>query len=52
MHGFGPQGGMPLVQASLFNDQSKDLKKYGVWSSDHAHVAAHIVLPNPQMAKK
>lgn len=52
MDGLGPRGGMPLVQASLFNDDAKDLRKYGVWSSDHAHVAGHIVLPNPQMAMK
>jgi hypothetical protein len=52
MDGLGPHSGMPLVQASLFNDQTKDLKRYGVWSSDHAHLAAHIVLPNPQVAVK
>jgi hypothetical protein len=52
MNGLGPQGGMPQVQASVFNNEPKDLKKYGVWSSDHGHVVAHIVLPKPQMAKK
>jgi hypothetical protein len=52
MDTLGPQGGMPLVQASVFNSEPKDLKKYGVWSSDHGHVIAHIVLPKPQMAKK
>jgi hypothetical protein len=52
MDGLGPHGGSPLVQASVFNDEPTDLKKYGVWSSDHAHVAAQVVLPNPQMAMK
>lgn len=52
MAGLGPRGGLPLVQASLLNDEAKDLKRYGVWSSDHAHLAAHLVLPNPQMAAK
>jgi hypothetical protein len=52
MEGLGPKGGMPLVQASILNDDAKDLRKYGVWSSDHAHLTARIVLPNPQMAMK
>jgi len=52
MNGLGKQGATPIVQAYLLNDRQQDLKKYGVWFSDHAATVAHIVLPNPQMAMR
>jgi hypothetical protein len=42
--------GKTLWQSQLLNDQVGDLKKYGVWSSDHAAVVSRLVLPNPQVA--
>jgi hypothetical protein len=42
--------GKTLWQSQLLNDQVGDLKKYGVWSSDHAAIVSRLVLPNPQVA--
>jgi endonuclease/exonuclease/phosphatase family metal-dependent hydrolase len=52
MTSLGKRAATPIVQAYVFNDQRQDLKKYGVWFSDHGAVVAHLVLPNPQMAHK
>jgi hypothetical protein len=42
--------GKTIWQSQLLNDQVGDLKKYGVWSSDHAAIVSRLVLPNPQVA--
>ncbi|MDH3457700.1 MAG: endonuclease/exonuclease/phosphatase family protein [Gemmatimonadota bacterium] len=51
MMDLGKKGGMPIVQMSLLNEEYRDLRKYGVWSSDHASVIARFTLPNPQSNK-
>ena len=48
--GLAQPSGRTIWQSNLLNDQVGDLKKYGVWTSDHAAVVSRLVLPNPQMA--
>jgi endonuclease/exonuclease/phosphatase family metal-dependent hydrolase len=45
--GASPRSGGTIARAWLVGSNRGDLSRYGTWPSDHAGVAARLVLPNP-----
>jgi endonuclease/exonuclease/phosphatase family metal-dependent hydrolase len=53
MEGLGRRGSnVPIVHGTILNDERKDLRRFGTWSSDHAAPVAQLVLPAPRVAAK